>query len=164
MNKKNAPEYNEDIIYPLLYKSQKKKDYKLQFDVSGRSIFTSVEQIEKVLDNPKKPITIRKAQGKSIYGDATSQEMLAWFPEKNICKIFIGKPGCTIKKIPDDIAVNGELEMQLDREHLNALINGILEHNFAVSVAADREERRTDYLDDVVILPEGKYFDEEGEE
>lgn len=164
MNKRNTPNYDNDTTYGLFYPSKKNGDIKIRFDIAGKSIFTSVEQMEKVLDNPKKPITIRKAQGKSIYGDAISQEMLAWFPEKGVLRHFTSKPGCSIKKIPDDVAVNGELEIKIDLEHLNVLINGILEHNFAKDVAAHREEARTDYLDDIVILPEGKYFEEEGEE
>jgi hypothetical protein len=156
----NKIEYVDNTVIPLLYRKKDGGMSILLTDLEKHdSYFVSASVMQKILDNPGKPKTIQKARNKSQYGDAEPHKMLGYFPTHNVFKIYIGKAGKTIRKITDDIASNGELEMVIDLEALKILIQAIEVHDYARAVAEDREEKRTDYLEDDVILPEGQYSD-----
>lgn len=161
VNMESICKYEEREVFPFIFKRQDGV-YVIQIEdlEHHESSFLDVEKVRKIMENAGKPITFKKAREKSQHGDSQSQKMMAFFKKQEIFKIFIGKPGKAIRKIPDDIAVNGELELKINLDCLNKLIVAIDAHNFATEVARDRESKRTDYMDDEVVLPEGKYFDD----
>jgi hypothetical protein len=115
-------------------------------------------QLSKIIENPKTPITTRKAYMSHDGLNSNGQEMVVYFPEKECFMVYIGKPGVVIRNLRTDIATNGELEIKIDLKQIQILLAGVLAHEFAVKVRNKREEERIDYLDAEVLLPEGKWF------
>lgn len=138
------------------------KDRSKKFQLFGTRIdlgfsFNS-SQLSKIIENPKTPITTRKAYMSHDGLNSNGQEMVVYFPEKECFMVYIGKPGVVIRNLRTDIATNGELEIKIDLKQIQILLAGVLAHEFAVKVRNKREEERIDYLDAEVLLPEGKWF------
>lgn len=163
-NLDSSDELNIDdtTTYPNLYK-KKDGEFVLQFTDLQKKISTFVKpsSLQKILENPSKPVTIQKAISKNQYGDGISQQLLTYFPQKEALVLYIGKVGVQVRNLKNDIATNGEIEMKIDKEHVRALLKGLLAHEMAIQIAQQREEARIDYLDEELVLPEGKWFSEE---
>ena len=153
--------YEDGRIYPLLYKT---KNGGLLIEIvdlqQHDKLFISGKVFQKILDNSGKPITIQKSSRKSQYDDAKPHKIMVYFPAHKLFKLYIGKPGRNIEKITEDVASNGEIQLDIDVNAVKILIEAIKVHEYAKLVAQEREDKRTDYLEDTVILPEGKFFDE----
>jgi hypothetical protein len=147
--------------FPNLYKKKDGEIVSQWTDTETKSsFFVKVNVAKKIFENPNKPITIQKPIGKNQYGDGVSQQMMAYFPNKEAVVVYIGKVGVQIKNLKHDIATNGEIEMKIDIDHVKALLEGLFAHEMAIEIAKEREEARIDYLDEELVLPEGKWFSE----
>jgi len=162
-NLDSSNESNIDLrtTYPNIYQ-KKNKELSLQItDLESKiSLFVKPKVIQKIITNPGKAITIQKHMSKNQYGDGVSQQLMAYFPQKEALVVYIGKVGVQVKNLKKDIATNGEIEMKIDIENIRALLEGLLAHEMAIKIAQEREEARIDYLDEELVLPEGKWFSE----
>jgi len=152
----------ENVSYLQVYMSKAKSLIFTVTDLKTKLDFRiTSKQLQKIIDNPGKPISTRKAYISRNGEDSNGQEMIAYFEQEECFVVYVGKIGRTIKNLRTDIATNGELEILINIDQVKSLLNGVLSHEFAVDVAIKREEERTDYLDGKVCLPEGKWYSED---
>lgn len=155
-------EYKDDVSYVTIYQKKDKSMNFLLSDLNTKLSFSiTTKQLQKIIDNPNKPITIKKAYRSRDGYNGNGQVMVAYFQSRECFMVYIGKIGITIRSLKEDIATNGEIKVPIDIKQIQLLLEGVLSHEFAVMVAQKREEERTDYLDESVELPVGKWFSEE---
>jgi hypothetical protein len=149
----------EGVSYLTIIETKdRSKKFQLFDTRTGLGFSFNSSQLSKIIENPKTPITTRKAYMSHDGLNSNGQEMVVYFPEKECFMVYIGKPGVVIRNLRTDIATNGELEIKIDLKQIQILLAGVLAHEFAVKVRNKREEERIDYLDAEVLLPEGKWF------
>ncbi|MEA2020052.1 MAG: hypothetical protein U9N59_16610 [Campylobacterota bacterium] len=149
----------DDISYPDVF-MRKDKSFGINFtDLKTKLKFsTNTKQLTKIINNPGKPITTRKAYSPIDGREGNGQEMMAYFDSRKCFVIYVGKIGRSIKDLREDIATNGEIEIKVDIEHVKSILKGAQAHEYSIEVAEHREEERIEYLDSEVYLPEGKWY------
>jgi hypothetical protein len=162
MGNQNFTEPEEGVSYLQFFMRKDKSVGIIATELKTKLNFIMTrKQLQKIVENPGKPISIRKPYI-PINGDGgNGQEMVAYFEQEECFIVYVGKIGRTIKNLRTDIATNGELEILIDINQVKSILNGVIAHEYAVDVANQREDERTDYLDGEVVLPEGKWFSED---
>ena len=139
--KKHNLEEVEGVSYLTLQEAKdRSKKLQLHHIATGLSFSLNSGQVSKIIENPKTPITTRKAYTSHDGLNSNGQEMVVYFPEKECFMVYIGKPGVVIRNLRTDIATNGELEIKIDLEQIQMLLAGVLAHEFAVKVRNKRED------------------------